>query len=1039
MSFRGRGVAATVWAAALLQACGPPTPPPEPPPPGSPEIARPGRFDPVLLPTPDAEGGAWVDATLATLDLRRAAAQLIIQWMPGAYLSPTAEGFDEPRRWVEEEHIGGVYLSIGSPYSFAALTNELQARSRIPLIVASDLEDGGPGMRLNHTYSLPGLAPQGGGTAFPPTMALGAAGSETLAFEVGRATGQEARAVGVHLDFAPVLDVNSNPENPVIGTRSLGGEPEAVARLGVAFIRGLGAGGALATGKHFPGHGDTRTDSHETLPVVRGDVAALGARELVPFRAAVEAGVDAIMTAHVALPDILGPEAPPATLSPEVLTDLLRRDLGFRGLVITDALRMAAISERYGDGEAAVRALEAGTDILLMPGDATEALDAIEAAVAQGRLTETRIRASTHRVLTAKARAGLHRERFVDLEAVDDVVGSGEHLALADSVARAGIVLLRDPAGLFAGLPGDSLRILSVTVASERNLPAGRAFEAALVEAGHTVEAVRIPADADARAAEALRDRLAPADVVVLGLYLPTAAGVDRDVLSPALRAVFRQSARTRPTLAVLQGSPYVTAAVPAEASILLAWGGWEVSQRAAADALLGASEVTGRLPVDLPTGETTGRGETARVPERLRGPALLPRGEEALAALARSGLPPFPGEADPASVGMDPGRLSRVDRLLDSAVAAGAVPGAALAIGRHGRLVRLRGFGALDPADTASATPETLYDIASMTKVVGTTSAIMMLVDEGRISLDDRVVDHLPWWSEGDPRKDRVTVRQLLVHRAGLPAFRRWFFEIEGREAYRRAIAAEPLESDPGTATVYSDIGVMTLELLIREITGTPLDELLQDRLFGPLGMAQTGFNPDPARLPRIAPTEVDTLWRGGLHVRGIVHDENADAYGGVSGHAGLFSSARELAAFAQVMMDGGRARPCDPTAPGSPCLVSQTGPAGDGIPLFREATVEMFTRRQGPVSSRALGWDTPDGRSSAGDYFTPRAFGHTGFTGTSIWIDPELDLFVVLLTNRVNPTRENGAHVPLRRAVHDLAAQAIADRPVRVREGAR
>ena len=434
-----------------------------------------------------------------------------------------------------------------------------------------------------------------------------------------------------------------------------------------------------------------------------------------------------------------------------------------------------------------------------------------------------------------------------------------------------------------------------------------------------------------------------------------------------------------------------------------------------------------------------TGRGETARVPERLRGPALLPRGEEALAALARSGLPPFPGEADPASVGMDPGRLSRVDRLLDSAVAVGAVPGAALAIGRHGRLVRLRGFGALDPADTASATPETLYDIASMTKVVGTTSAIMMLVDEGRISLDDRVVDHLPWWSEGDPRKDRVTVRQLLVHRAGLPAFRRWFFEIEGREAYRRAIAAEPLESDPGTATVYSDIGVMTLELLIREITGTPLDELLQDRLFGPLGMAQTGFNPDPARLPRIAPTEVDTLWRGGLHVRGIVHDENADAYGGVSGHAGLFSSARELAAFAQVMMDGGRARPCDPTAPGSPCLVSQTGPAGDGIPLFREATVEMFTRRQGPVSSRALGWDTPDGRSSAGDYLTPRAFGHTGFTGTSIWIDPELDLFVVLLTNRVNPTRENGAHVPLRRAVHDLAAQAIADRPVRVREGAR
>ncbi|HSM04764.1 MAG TPA: glycoside hydrolase family 3 protein, partial [Longimicrobiales bacterium] len=501
----------TVAAAFLLQGCGAPAPTPPPAPTaGSPEIARPGRYAPVLLDVPDADGRGWVDSTLATLDLRAAAAQLVIQWMPGAYLSPTAEGFDEPRRWVEEEGIGGIYLSIGSPHSFAALANELQARARIPLLVASDLEDGGPGMRLSHTYALPGLAPQGGGTAFPPTMAVGATGSEALAFEYGRVTGREARAVGVHLNFAPVLDVNSNPENPVIGTRAFGGDPETVARLGTAFIRGLRAGGALATAKHFPGHGDTRTDSHETLPVVQGDRNALARRELVPFRAAVEAGVDAIMTAHVALPDVLGPEAPPATLSPEILTDLLRRDMAFDGLVVTDALQMAAVADRYGDGDAAVRAMEAGTDILLMPGDVTVALDAIEDAVARGRLTETRIRASTHRVLTAKARVGLHRERFVDLEAVDDVVGSGSHLAMADSLARAGLVLLRDPVGIFEGLPGDSLRVLSITVASERNLPAGRTFDAALAEAGHAVTGFRVAADADAGEAEALRDRLAP-------------------------------------------------------------------------------------------------------------------------------------------------------------------------------------------------------------------------------------------------------------------------------------------------------------------------------------------------------------------------------------------------------------------------------------------------------------------------------------------------------------------------------------------------
>ena len=234
----------------------------------------------------------------------------------------------------------------------------------------------------------------------------------------------------------------------------------------------------------------------------------------------------------------------------------------------------------------------------------------------------------------------------------------------------------------------------------------------------------------------------------------------------------------------------------------------------------------------------------------------------------------------------------------------------------------------------------------------------------------------------------------------------------------------------------MYSDIGIMTLELLVREIGGMPLDTFLQERVFDPVGMVGTGFNPDPSLLGRVAPTEVDTLWRGGLHVRGIVHDENADAYGGVSGHAGLFSNARELAAFAQVMLDDGVAVPCDPSAPGAPCLVD---PGSEGRRYFAPGTVDLFTRRVSEASSRALGWDTPGGRSSAGDYFTEEAFGHTGFTGTSIWMDPELDVFVVLLTNRVNPTRANGAHVPLRRAVHDAVVQSITDRPVSLREGAR
>jgi len=833
----------------------------------------------------------------------------------------------------------------------------------------------------------------------------------------------------VHLNFAPVLDVNTNPENPVIGTRSFGGDPETVGRMGAAYVRGIRAGGALSTGKHFPGHGDTRTDSHYDLPVVEGGPEDLWARELAPFRAAVDAGVDAIMTAHVALPGLLGPDGPPATLSPEILTAFLRDSLAFRGLVITDALEMAAIADRYGPGEAAVLALQAGTDVLLNPRDASATLDAVVAAVASGRLTEDRIRASARRILSMKARVGLHRERFVDLEAVDDVVGSGPHLAVADSVAERSLVILRDPAGILGALPrrpvdlGDAeippYRILSITVAEERDLAAGRTFDALLREAGHDVQSIRISRDADEREVAALPGAASHASAVVVGLYLPTRVGTRREVLSPALRTVLRQAARTRPTMAVLQGSPYVTAAVPEQASLLLAWGGREVSQRAAARALMGEVPVTGRLPVELPEGAL---GSGAAGP-RLDGPF----------GVSPTLGPPFPGEADPASVGMDAATLDRLDALLDSALADGAAPGAALAIGRHGRLVRLRGYGTLSRGDTTRVTPGTLWDVASMTKVVGTTSAVMILLDRGLLNLDDPVVRHLPWWSTGDPAKDRVTIRQLLTHTAGLPAFRRWFLEMEGREAYRRAIASEALEYEPGTRTVYSDIGVMTLALLVERITGTSLDRFLEDEVFRPLGMRDTGFNPDPSRLPRIAPTEVDTLWRGGVHVRGIVHDENADAYGGVSGHAGLFSTARDLAAFAQFMLDQGVALPCRPDLRGSSCLSG-----GDGERrLIRGETVRDFTRRQAPESSRALGWDTPGDVSSAGDFFTRSAYGHTGFTGTSIWIDPELDLFVVLLTNRVSPTRDNGRHVPLRRAVHDLAARSITDRPVTPRPG--
>lgn len=388
--------------------------------------------------------------------------------------------------------------------------------------------------------------------------------------------------------------------------------------------------------------------------------------------------------------------------------------------------------------------------------------------------------------------------------------------------------------------------------------------------------------------------------------------------------------------------------------------------------------------------------------------------------------------EEDPRAAGMDADALARVDSIILAALADAAAPGAALAVGRRGRVVRLRGYGTLGWADLSPVTPKTLYDLASLTKVIGTTTAAMLLEADGALELDAPVAAYLPWWVGPDPRKRAVTVRQLLLHRSGLAAFRPWFRGRDGSDAYREALASERLEHDPGVRTVYSDLGFLALGLVVETAAGAPLDSLLAARVWRPLGMDDTGFRPDPGLIGRIAPTELDTLWRH-EHVRGRVHDENADAMGGVGGHAGLFSSAWDLAIFADVMLSGGSAPACArEVGSGLACARAR----GQPLRLLPAPRVRRWTARADSSASYALGWDTPEGAdSSAGRFFTAHAFGHTGFTGTSIWIDPELDLFVVLLTNRVDPSRENRRHVPLRRAVHDAVAEAVRDRPVEPR----
>ncbi len=645
------------------------------------------------VPTLSSDGRAWVERTLDGLSDEALVGQLVIDWVPGGYAAVSSEDFEELERLVVEDKIGGLLPSIGSPLSYAAKLNALQARADVPLLVASDFENGGPGMRINGSYALPSMLPQGGGTDFPPTMAFGAIGDERFAYEYGRITAVEARASGVHVLLAPVLDVNSNPDNPVIATRSFGADPYRVGELGAAFVRGARAGGAFTTGKHFPGHGDTGTDSHVGLPVVTADRARLERVELVPFKRAIAEGIDAIMTAHVQVPRVLGPGAPPATLSPEFLTGLLRDEMGFDGLLFTDALTMRAVTDMYGTGEVAVRAIEAGADVILDPVDVDEAIQAVVAALHEGRITRARLERSARRILEMKARLGLDRERYVSLDRVDEVVGSGPHLAFADSAATRSITLVRDDDRLVPLARSAVGRTVHVIYSPSRMLWASRAFSPALTAALTDVLELHLDERSDSAAYAVAADSLAGAARVVVSAYVSPSAGSGPDALPEPFRTLVRSSALARPTILLSFGSPYLLNALPDVGTYLIAWGDREVSQRAAAAALFGEEAITGRLPIPLPPYYTIGHGL-----ERPKVAAREQLGEES--PLVAAGIV-TPGEgsaipgahqtlADPSSVGMSAAGLARVDSIIRRAVADSAASAVSVAIGRHGRLVSL-------------------------------------------------------------------------------------------------------------------------------------------------------------------------------------------------------------------------------------------------------------------------------------------------------------------------------------------------------------
>ncbi len=920
-----------------------------------------------------------VDGLMERLSLREKVGQLVMPWRLGDYAAFDSEEYDTLTTWVDSLEVGGIIISVGPPLEIAAKLNALQARSALPLLVAADLE-WGSAMRLR------------GGTAFPMPMAIAAGGRVSDAYELGRVTALEARAVGIHMTFSPVADLNNNPANPIVNTRAFGDHPASAAPLLRAYVRGASDYGLFTTAKHFPGHGDTDLDSHIELPVVRACWDRLDSLELEPFRTAIQAGVTAVMTAHVAVPCVTNGVPEPATLSRTVMTDILRDSLGFGGIVVTDALTMGAIVRAWGPGESAVQAFLAGSDMLLIPADPKAAIDAVVAAVDSGRIPLDRLNQSVRRVLTLKERAGLFDHRSVSLDSVPAVVARRAFGALAADMAARSLTLVQP--GTIAQFRGERGRTAVIVYGRENNLSAGDALVAELRALGEAVSNFRLYPASGTASYDSARAVIAGAPRVIFAVNVRVVSGLGHIAMPDSLAGLIVSTQQRQPTLLTSFGNPYLLHQLAGyRGAYLLAWSGIEPAERAVARAVAGGAAVTGRLPISLGAELPRGHGiELARI-----------SAPDAAAPIAE----PLPERVDPA---FDAEALDGIRRYLQTQADEGAFPGAVLVVGHRGAVVYRTAVGRYGEDDPRPVSDTTVYDMASLTKVIGLTTAAMLLVAEGKLDLDRPVAHYLPAFTGGG--KGRVLVRHLLTHTSGLPAWMPLHLETDNpRDAIALALR-QPLQDSPGERYVYSDLGAITMAQVVERVSGEPLDAFVQQRVFAPLAMRRTRFVPPESWRPIIAPTERDP-WRGRL-VWGEVHDENAYRLGGVSGHAGLFSNGPDLARFALWLLDAWHGRLPEGTAPHVPAEI-----------------VREFTRRQaGPAgSTRALGWDTPSasGRSSAGTLLSRDSFGHTGFTGTSMWIEPEQELFVILLTNRVHPTRENRAILDVRGEVADLIVRAM------------
>jgi beta-glucosidase-like glycosyl hydrolase/CubicO group peptidase (beta-lactamase class C family) len=895
----------------------------------------------------------WVKKQFNALSLDEKIAQLMVL---RAHSNWDDKKIDTLSQLIKQYNIGGLCFFQGGPVREALQTNYYQSIAKTPLLIAMDAE-WGVGMRLDSVEM------------FPRQLSLGAIASDKLVYEMGAAVAAQCKRLGIHINYAPDIDINNNPNNPVINDRSFGQNKERVIQHGIAYMKGLQDNGVMATAKHFPGHGDVSVDSHLDIPIINKTRAALDSLELAPFRALINAGIGSIMVAHLSVPSIDTTPKYATSLSPKAINELLKKELGFKGLSVTDAMDMKAISNYFPRGEANVRALLAGNDMLCLPGDIGQSIDKIKEAIQEGRLSEEDINVRVKKILAAKYKYGLSNKQFIDTANIvadlNQNVGNIKSKMASQSLTYANA----------SSLPNLNKTIPTAYIALNTAQPN---YLTKSLEENYGVKVFLINPK-DSNALDHIKDSLNGFQQVIVGLHNYNRRPANHFQIPNYILQFLKQD-HPQNWIHVILGNPYAVADFKNISNILFAYEDNDFVQKAVLQWLQGEYKATGQLPVTVAEN--------------------LPYGTASLKVQD----------------------LNKVDSLVYDAIQKKAIPGCQIVVAKNNKIIFNKAYGTTAGIGSSPITLDTYYDLASVTKVSATTVSIMKLVDEGKININKTIGDYLPWVRGSN--KANITLKDLLLHQAGLYPYLKFYESLLQKngayipnvistnkdashnyfispnkwliDTWQDTIQNQILRSpvtDPGKY-VYSDNDFIFLGKVVEKVTGVSLKEYTEKTFYKPMGMQSTGFLPlEKTNIENIAATELDDYFRHEL-IRGSVHDEGASTMGGIAGHAGLFSNATDLAKLYLMLLNKGN---------------------WEGKSYIQSETIENFTSYNSPISSRGLGFDKPDKQNatSKNPYpsasASPATFGHTGFTGTCVWADPTTGILFIYLSNRVFPTRDN------------------------------